>query len=270
MSFQDVYIHGHHDAVLRSHRWRTAANSAGYLLPHLQPGNTLLDVGCGPGTVTTDFAKLLDPGSVVGIDLDSTVVGEARSYALERGAGNVSFHVGDFRTLDIPSAPFDVVHAHQVLQHLKDPVGAVEQMARLVRAGGIIAARDCDYSSIAWLPELDGLDRWLRLYLAVTKRNGAQANAGRRLRRWFRQAGFTDVDYSTSTWTYASEKDRRWWGDLWAQRVLESDFAQQAVDYGLADGDDLTLISDAWRAWADDPDGLIVLVHGEALAHTRG
>src|SRR5690348_13675636 len=47
----NVYVHGHHESVLRSHRWRTAANSAAYLLPHLTPGASVLDVGAGPGTI---------------------------------------------------------------------------------------------------------------------------------------------------------------------------------------------------------------------------
>ena len=53
----NVYTHGHHESVLRSHTWRTAENSAGYLLPHLRPGMSLLDVGAGPGTITADLAR---------------------------------------------------------------------------------------------------------------------------------------------------------------------------------------------------------------------
>jgi len=70
----DVYTHGHHDSVLQSHRWRTAANSAGYLLPHLHPGDTLLDVGCGPGTITADLAAAVAPGRVVAIDRSADVL----------------------------------------------------------------------------------------------------------------------------------------------------------------------------------------------------
>src|SRR5262245_33426749 len=60
------YIHGHHQSVLRSHRSRTAANSDAYLLPHLQAGMTVLDVGCGPGTITCDLADVVAPGQVLG------------------------------------------------------------------------------------------------------------------------------------------------------------------------------------------------------------
>ncbi|HEY5173370.1 MAG TPA: methyltransferase domain-containing protein, partial [Acidimicrobiia bacterium] len=73
----DTYSHGHHESVLRSHVWRTVANSAGYLAPSLRPGLDLLDVGCGPGTITLDLARRLHPGRVVGIDASSEVIAEA-------------------------------------------------------------------------------------------------------------------------------------------------------------------------------------------------
>ena len=73
----DRYTHGHHESVLRSHRWRTAENSAAYLLPHLAPGQRLLDVGCGPATITLDLAARVAPGAVVGIDASADVIATA-------------------------------------------------------------------------------------------------------------------------------------------------------------------------------------------------
>ncbi|MGD0692902.1 MAG: methyltransferase domain-containing protein, partial [Acidimicrobiales bacterium] len=80
----DRYTHGHHESVLRSHTWRTAQNSAGFLLPHLKSGDRLLDVGCGPGTITMDLADLVAPGPVVGIDRSPEVIGRAREAAEAR------------------------------------------------------------------------------------------------------------------------------------------------------------------------------------------
>lgn len=265
-AMEDVYTHGHQDSVLRSHRWRTAENSAAYLLPLLEPGMSLLDVGCGPGTLTADLAMRVSPGPVLGVDVDAGVIDEARGHAETLRPRNLSFIRGDFRTLGLPPGSFDVVHAHQMLQHLRDPVGALEEMGRLARPGAVIAVRDCDYSATMWAPEEEGLARWLRLYLAVTRRNGAEANAGRWLLHWAHKAGLRSASYTTSTWTFSSPEDRQWWGGLWADRVVGSTFAEQAVGYGLATPDELVRISDGWRAWAAQPDGIFVLVHGEVIA----
>ncbi|OMQ15014.1 SAM-dependent methyltransferase, partial [Modestobacter sp. VKM Ac-2676] len=73
----DTYTHGHAEPVLQSHRWRTAENSAGYLLAELRPGLDLLDVGCGPGTITVDLAARVAPGRAVGLDIAPAPLAEA-------------------------------------------------------------------------------------------------------------------------------------------------------------------------------------------------
>jgi SAM-dependent methyltransferase len=264
----DVYTHGHHESVLRSHRWRTAENSAAYLLPHLRPGLDLLDVGCGPGTLTVDLATRVAPGGdVLGIDVADDVVAAAEQEARARGVDNVRFAPGDFRALGLGPGSFDVVHAHQVLQHLREPVEALEEMARLARPdGGLVAARDSDYGAFRWAPDDEGLARWLEVYTAVTRRNGADATAGRRLLGWAHAAGLDDVTYTSSTWTYATPDERAWWSDLWAERTVSSSFGEQAVAYGIATTDELARIAAAWRRWAEDPDAVFVVVHGEIVA----
>jgi SAM-dependent methyltransferase len=265
----DVYTHGHQDAVLRSHRWRTAENSAAYLLPHLTPGTSVLDVGCGPGTLTADLAARVAPGRVLAVDASAEVVEEARAYAEERGMDNLDVVAGDFRDLDIRHGGFDVVHAHQVLQHLREPVGALRDMARLARPGGLVAARDSDYGAMVWAPAHEGLDRWREVYTAVTARNGADADAGRHLLGWAQAAGLQEISYSTSTWTFATPGERSWWAELWADRVVGSSLAHQAVEYEVASADELDDIAENWRAWATQPDGLFVVVHGEILGRSR-
>lgn len=265
-SAPDVYTHGYQDAVLRSHRWRTAENSAAYLLPQLAVGSRLLDVGCGPGTISTDLARLVSPGEVVGIDLAHAVIADASAHARSAGVSNISFVAGDFRQSELEPASFDVVHAHQVLQHLRDPVGAMTAMAGLARPGGLIAARDSDYPGFVWAPANDGLERWRDIYTAVARRNGAEPAAGRWLLRWARAAGLSEVVYSTSTWTFATPEDRSWWSELWAERCTSSSFAQQAVDYGISTLPELQQLAGAWRSWSQDPDAVFVVLHGEILA----
>lgn len=261
-----VYTHGHHESVLRSHRWRTAENSAGYLLPHLLPNTSILDVGCGPGTLTVDLAAHVHPGRVVGVDVAPEVVEQARAHAAEIGATEVSFVAGDLRQLALPPGSFDIVHAHQVLQHLRDPVAALQAMATLTRPGGLVAVRDVMYSSLAWAPRDARLDRWREVYLAVTRRNDAEADAGVFLPLWAADAGLTDITYSSSTWTYATAEDRAWWGHLWAERMLASDLAEQALAYGVATADELAGIAAGWRDWAAASVGSFIVAHGELVA----
>jgi SAM-dependent methyltransferase len=260
------YTHGHHEAVLRSHTWRTAANSAAYLLPHLRPGLSLLDIGCGPGTITVDLARHVAPGPVIGLDAAPEVVEQARAHAAESGATSVDFETGDVYELRFPDDTFDVVHAHQVLQHLTDPVAALTEMRRVVRPGGVVAARDSDYGAFTWAPADPLLERWVQLYLAVTEHNGHRARIGPSLLALARSAGFSDVTVSSSTWTFADPETRSWWGGLWADRVRYTRLAEQAVAYGLSTTEELEEIAQAFLRWAASPDAVYVTPHVEILA----
>jgi ubiquinone/menaquinone biosynthesis C-methylase UbiE len=263
----DTYTHGHHESVLRSHTWRTAENSAGYLLPSLRPGLDLLDLGCGPGTITLDLAARVAPGRVVGIDAVTDVVEQAEARRAAAAVDSVEFRVGDAYALDFEDATFDVAHAHQVLQHLTDPVAALRELRRVLRPSGTLAVRDGDYAAFVWAPDEPLLDRWLDLYHQVTARNGAEADAGRYLLGWAQEAGFSDVTASSSTWTFADPDSRAWWGGLWADRMEQSAFATQAVEYGFSDAQELAAIAAAWRAWSDRVDGFFAVLHCEVLAH---
>ena len=259
------YTHGHHESVLRSHEWRTAENSAAYLLPHLEAGRSLLDVGSGPGTITVDFAQRLAPGPVRGVDASSDVVAKAVALAAQRGVDNVEFAVGDAYALEAADASFDVVHAHQVLQHLERPVDALREFGRVAGPDGLVAVRDVDYEGTIWYPLLPALAEWLDLYVRVHRSSSGEPAAGRRLKSWARAAGLRDVVSTASVWVFESPEDRAFWGGMWADRVVQSAFADRARAIGADDGQ-LERISDGWREWADHPDGWLLMPHGEILA----
>ena len=257
------YTHGHHESVLKSQTWRTIENSAAYLAPLLRPGQSLLDLGCGPGTITVEFADRLAPGRVVGLDAASEVIERASS---EFQRDNLEFIVGDAYELPFDDDTFDVVHAHQTLQHVADPVAVLREMRRVARPGGIIAARDVDYAGTFWYPQLPGLDAWIDLYERVHRSNGGEPDAGRRLKAWAREAGLEDAETTASVWNFANAADREWWGSMWEARVLQSAFAADALGKGYATQQDLEGISRAWRAWADHEDGWLAMPHGELIA----
>ena len=262
----DPYAHGHHASVLRSHTWRTVENSAEHLLPHLRPGASLLDIGSGPGTITIDFAERLAPGRVVGIDASDDVVRQARQTAEPLGLDNLTFDTANAYELPFSDDEFDIVHAHQVLQHVGRPVEMLREMARVTAPGGVVTARDVDYEGMIWAPRSAALDEWRELYLQVHGGVSGEPAAGRFLKGWARQAGLQDVQCTASLWLFESEEDRQWWGGMWEERAVASAFADNAKRMGLADEAKLERISRGWREWADDPDGWLLMPHAEVIA----
>jgi SAM-dependent methyltransferase len=260
----ETYSHGHHPSVLRSHGWRTAENSAGYLLPHLRPDQALLDVGTGPGTITADLAGRV--ARVVGVDNAAPAVEATRQLARSQGLTNLTAQVGDVYALGLPDDTFDVVHAHQVLQHLADPVAALREMRRVCRPGGLIAVRDADYAAMAWSPASPQLTRWLELYRDLARRNGGEPDAGRALKGWALEAGLAEPTCTASTWCFASAEDLAWWSGTWAERLTASSFAASARGHGLADADELAELASGWREWATQPGAWFAVLHGEVLA----
>ena len=261
------YLHGHHESVLRSHRWRTAENSAAYLIPNLEPGAAAPRRGMRPGH---DHRRLgtvrRRPDRWSGSTrrrLCSPTLGPKHDAPR---ATNVSFDVGDVYRLAFDDGDFDVVHAHQVLQHLADPVAALSEMRRVCRPGGIVAARDGDYGGMFWFPEDPGLEEWRDLYRRVARAVGGEPDGGRRVLHWARRAGFTDVEASTGSWCFATPDERAWWGGLWADRLTRSRFARPGRRAAVVlRPSDLERLADAWRRWTSNDDGWFVVPHGEVL-----
>ncbi|GGE87033.1 class I SAM-dependent methyltransferase [Mycetocola zhadangensis] len=266
MAISERYTLGHHESVLRTHSWRTVDNSAAYLAPYLVPGVQVLDVGSGPGTITLDIAERINPGSVIGMDASSDVCISASTLARDSGVMNVDFVPGDAYALDYPDDTFDIVHAHQVLQHVGDPVAVLREMRRVVKPGGIVAARDVIYGAASWFPLLRGLDTWMRVYQSLARSNAGEPNAGRSLKAWAMEAGFTHVESSASIWCFSTDADRDWWGSAWADRAVESSFAEQSIETGAASQAELNEISAAWTEWVGDDRGWYAMPHGEILA----
>jgi len=269
-SRESGYVHGHHATVLASHGRRTAANSCGYLLDHLSPGTTLLDVGFGPGSITADLAALVAPSRVVGVERSEDALATARDVVAQRGLTNVELQVGDAYELPFDDDSFDVVHAHQVLQHVGDPVAVLREMARVARR--VVAARDADYASMHWYPENGGMSAWAEAYQVTARARGGEPDAGRHLRAWANAAGLADlgeVRVGTSTWTYADDASTGWWGSSQADRVEQSDFHRQLLEAGY-DEEQVAAMAAGWRTWAAEPDAYFAMVHGELLVLLEG
>lgn len=260
-----VYTTDHSASVLRTHSWRTAANSAAYLLPHIRPDMKILDVGCGPGSITTDLARLVPQGHATGVEYVSDPLEEARALAAAKGITNVSFEIGDIHRLPFEDDSFDVVHAHQVLQHISDPVKALQEMRRVAKVGGLVACRES--ASMTWYPQSDKLEAWYSLTTRMSVSKGGNPHPGSRIHTWAEEAGFSrgDITRSAGSWCFSSDEERDYWGGSMAQRSRSSGSAAQAVNGGFATREQLEGIAQGWEEFREDKDAWFGLLHGEIL-----
>ncbi|MFT7649874.1 MAG: SAM-dependent methyltransferase [Candidatus Poriferisodalaceae bacterium] len=269
MARQDTYTHGHQAAVVNQHARRTAEDCARFMQPIVRSDSTILDVGCGPGSITAGLSKWVPEGHVTAIEPGGDILDVARAAIDAAEASNVSVEEASVYELPYEDDSFDVAYAHQVLQHLTDPVAALIEMRRVVRPGGHIAVRDADYYTMSCYPESAAIDEWRRIYRAVARHNGAEPDAGRHLLAWCHRADLHEVNITASVWAFADAADRENWGMSWADRTLTSAFGAQAVEYEMATIEDLNEIASAWREWAVHPDGFFHFIHDEALAVVR-
>lgn len=262
-----TYQHGHHASVVTDHAKRTADVAASFFLPFLEPGMRLLDIGCGPGSITSGLAQRVAPAETIGIDPSPSVIETARSLA--GGMAHLTFEVGDIYRPPFGEETFDAIFAHQVLQHLGRPVEALNRARTLLKPGGVVGVRDVDWGSTTFYPDNQGMRRFLTLYYELARRNGAEPDAGRYLRRWFREAGFGETRVTTSTVSYTDPAATRDWGDTYAERTVRSNVADRALELGIATRSELEDIAAAWRAWARDPDAHFCFSHTEVVAWKR-
>lgn len=260
------YISAHNAASLSHYSTRTAQNSAAYLLPHIQPCSRILDVGCGPGSITLGFAALVPEGSVVGLDTSEELMKDNETNAREKGLKNVSFVVGDIYHLPFDDASFDITHTHQVLVHLTDPVRALRELRRVTRPGGIVAVRESIMETMITYPSAPALDAWKSALQRMHASRGQHPGAGKALRAWALEVGFAaeKVKCSAGTFCYSGREESEWWGGSWAARCVSEEWREGMK--GIASEGELQGFADAWKEWSGKEEAWFGMMHGELLA----
>ncbi len=123
------------EVTVKYHGSRTAEMHAAWFLPYLQPDMTLLDCGCGSGSITVGLAKAVEPGQVTGVDISEIEIKRARERAAENEITNIRFEIGNAYQLDFPDNSFDALFSHNVLEHIPEPSRALQEMHRVLKPG---------------------------------------------------------------------------------------------------------------------------------------
>jgi SAM-dependent methyltransferase len=175
-----------------------------FVLPLLRENFAVLDLGCGPGTITLDLARRVARGRVLGLDRDGSQVETAREAARAARLTNVEFAVGDAASLTLPPDSFDLVFAHALFEHLPNPLHALRLIMTAMRAGGHIALRSPDWGGFLLYPETKASSEAMMAYEDLQRRNGGDTHAGRKLAAWLSEAGFSEPRLSASFEIYPS------------------------------------------------------------------
>jgi ubiquinone/menaquinone biosynthesis C-methylase UbiE len=227
---------------------RTATTHAAFLLPYLRGGARLLDCGCGPGSITCGFAQIVAPGEVIGIDVDESVLEMARARAVERGLTNLRFEYGNIYELPFPDHSFDAVFANAVLEHLSDPVGALREMRRVLKPGGVIGIRDVDFDGNLLAPTEPPLQQTLELWERLITYKGGNPTIGKHLHRLLLEVGFCRLQASAS---YEC-RESQLWGNFVAFMLTDGFLAYHFTELGWASPDSLQAMCTAWRKWGQE------------------
>ena len=259
------YTMGYDENFQQLLRRRSAESHAAYLLPHLKPGDRVLDFGCGPGTISVGLARAVEPGELHGVDMEESQIEMARAAARAGGHANATFHVGDVTDLSFEDNFFDVAHCHAVLMHIPDTRAVLAEVKRVLKPGGLIASRELFVSSSFLEPGGQDVDGAWDTFARLLQGNGGHPQMGRELKNALLEAGFADILASGSFDYFGSTEDVAFFRafiDDWfySPRVIEA-----AVQFGLASREQF----DQWRQgldeWRDHPGACGGLAFGEVI-----
>jgi SAM-dependent methyltransferase len=201
---RETYTPGHGPHAVAFMARRSLATHGAFFLPHLRPGLTVLDCGCGPGTITVGLAEMVAPGKVVGIDASTGQVEAAAARASAAGLANVTFQVANCYHLPFAEGTFDLAFSHALLEHLGDPVAMLREVLRVLKPGGVAGVCSPDWGGFLLAPPAEALQAAIEEYKTIQRRNGGDVEVGRKLGLHLAGAGLRDVRVSARYECYPS------------------------------------------------------------------
>jgi SAM-dependent methyltransferase len=189
-----MYVHGY--GARESERLQDQADSLVDLLHHdteYADGSLVLEAGCGVGSQTITLAKRSPGARFVSVDRSLQSLAQAHRRIVEAGLTNVEFRQEDIFALPFAPASFDHVFVCFVLEHLQEPVKALELLKRLLKPGGTLTAIEGDHGSTYFHPDSLAAHRAIQCLVNLQQQGGGNSLIGRQLYPILKKAGFADV-----------------------------------------------------------------------------
>lgn len=195
------YVLGTHDAELdrlglQHALWSEFARAL-WRRAGFRPGQTIVDVGCGPGYATIDLARLLGPTSrVIAVDESRRFIAFLKAQLQAQAISTVDARVGDVRKLDQPPLELgpnciDGAYIRWVLCWVDDPEAVIAALARALRPGGVIAIQDYfSYLTLTLAPRSPALEKVVQAVGASQRATGGDPDLCARVPGWFQKYGF--------------------------------------------------------------------------------
>jgi ubiquinone/menaquinone biosynthesis C-methylase UbiE len=270
MRSQEQHAHGLTPGLSQDYVGRTATKQAAFLLPYLRPGVDVLDVGCGPGTITLGLAQAVAPGQVMGVDRDAAELEAARELAAKRGITNVRFEMGDALSLPFEDGTFDAAYENDLFVHLaNDAVRAAEEVYRVLKPGGLFGARDVETDSVVWGNPIEPLKELDALMQQWQQSRGSDITLGKHLPAILRQAGFTGTIKSVSADTKGTLEQTRAHARITIS-LLDGPLGRAVLENGWGDESTVARLKQSIRAWGEHPDAFFANVHVEVVGWKPG
>ena len=245
---------------------RRAKDWVAFFLPHLKQGFSVLDCGCGVGSITLDLAELVAPGKVIGVDMDEGQLEIARASAKERGLTNVIFEQGNIYQLRFDPGTFDAVLAHTLLYHLSDPLTALKALRKVLKPDGIAAVSDDDFKTLTFSPDHPFAKRITEIWKNVVLFNGGNPFYSRNLRGLMLEAGFARTEgFAVAAEHYGRLDETRRMASVMSRQMGDPALVSLVVNQGWATQKEMDEII-AWLAeWGERPDAFMAIMYCAAL-----
>jgi ubiquinone/menaquinone biosynthesis C-methylase UbiE len=269
------YTFGHSSSATATHAARTVRSDAAFLLPYIKPTDRILDVGCGPGTITFGFAEYVPEGSVTGTDYTPVIVQKAQEFLLSKmseddgkSRGKVDFVLGNvLERLPFEDETFDVIFSSQVLTHLgNESIPALKEMRRVLKTGGVLSSRDG--AIMHYHPPHFELDRLF--WGNICKAADLDGWTGPKMAAFYRATGF-DVDggkvkVGTGSNVITGSEATRFHAESMAGRMKKGDAFRANWEKAGISQEEIERCAEAFRQWGETEDAWSGILQSEIVA----